>query len=64
MNHPLLGSEPYIALQATREVRRMTAAQLGLSSILIDLTPAVTDKVTLSLDFVLDTENRLGQLAS
>ena len=62
MNHPLLGTEAFVALQATRDVHRMRSVQLGLSTILIGLTPATMDKVTLSVDFILDTDDRLRAL--
>jgi hypothetical protein len=62
INHPLLGSEPQVALQHSREVKRKRSEQLGLTPTLIDLMPATMDRVTISLDFILDKENRLHQL--
>lgn len=61
-NHPLLDREPYVALQASREVQKGASVKLGLSPVLISLTPATMDRVSLSLEFILDSENRLSQL--
>jgi hypothetical protein len=62
LNHPLLGDEPLRAIQRAREVRPNRAEKLGLSSNLISLVPATMDRVSLSLEFVLDKENRLATL--
>lgn len=64
LNHPALGPEPLRAIQRSREVRRNRAEQLGLSLNLINLVPATMDHVSISLEFVLDKENRLAVLGS
>ena len=61
LNHPLLENKPEVALQLSREVKRKRSEQLGLTPTLIDLTPATMDRVTVSLDFLLDKEDRLHQ---
>lgn len=63
LNHPLLGPEPLRAIQRARAVQRRRAEKLGLSSNLIDLSPATMTNVSLSIDFVLDKENRLQALS-
>jgi hypothetical protein len=62
LNHPLLEDEPLRAIQRSREVRPNRAEKLGLSPNLISLVPATMDRVSLSLEFVLDKENRLATL--
>lgn len=63
LNHPELGNEPVQALHRSREVQKGRAEQLGLAPNLIRLTPALMPHVSVSIDFILDKENRLGQLA-
>jgi hypothetical protein len=63
MNHPALGGDPLRAIQRARSVKKDRAEQLGLSPNLIKLVPATMSQVSVSIDFVLDIENRLGQLA-
>lgn len=63
LNHALLGPEPLRAIQRARAVQRRRAEKLGLSSNLIDLVPATMTHVSLSIDFVLDKENRLQALS-
>jgi len=62
LNHPALGGEPLRAIQRSREVRGGRAEQLGLSPNLINLVPASMDRVSISIEFILDTENRLVAL--
>jgi hypothetical protein len=62
LNHPLLEDEPLRAIQRSREVQPNRAEKLGLSPNLINLVPATMDRVSLSLEFVLDKENRLAAL--
>ena len=64
LNHAVLGQEGVRAIQRSREVNRGRAEQLGLSTNLIDLVPAVMTHVSISFDFVIDKENRLAALAS
>lgn len=64
LHHPALGSEPLYALRQSRPVERQQAIQLGLRPNLINLVPAVMDRVSLSVDFILDSENRLHDLAA
>ncbi len=63
LNHPLLGERPLQALHRSREVHKGRAEQLGLSPNLINTVPATMDRVSVSLDFILDKENKLAQLA-
>lgn len=63
LNHPELGNEPVQALHRSREVQKGRAEQLGLAPNLIRLVPAIMPHVSVSIDFILDKENRLGQLA-
>ncbi|MDM8517159.1 hypothetical protein QUF76_13240 [Desulfobacterales bacterium HSG16] len=62
LNHPQLGTEPLRAIQRSREVQKNRAEKLGLSSNLISLVPATMDHISISIEFVLDKENRLGKL--
>ena len=48
---------------ATREVRREQAVSLGIATNLVDLTPATMQNVSISIDFLIDKENRLALLA-
>ena len=63
LNHPSLGSEGLRAIQRARSVSKDRAEQLGLSPNLIKLVPATMTQLSISVDFLLDTENRIGQLA-
>lgn len=63
LNHPLLGDRPLQALHRSREVQRGRAEQLGLSPNLINMVPATMDRVSVSIEFILDKENKLVQLA-
>jgi hypothetical protein len=58
----VLGNEEIFAIQRTREIRKNTAYQLGLSPNLISLVPATMSRVSISIDFVLDKENSLAKL--
>ena len=58
------GPEPLKAIQRSREVPRNRAEQLGLNPNLVNLVPASMDRVSISIDFVLDKENRLAMLGS
>jgi hypothetical protein len=62
LNHPNLGNEPLRAIQRSREVNRNRAEQLGLSPNLIKLVPASMTHVSISIEFILDKENRLHAL--
>jgi hypothetical protein len=62
LNHPVLGPEPIRAIQRSREVRQGRAEQLGLSPNLINLVPATMDHISISIEFILDKENRLAAL--
>ena len=64
LNHPLLGAEPLQAIQRSREVKREQAEQLGLSPNLVNLVPATMTHVSISIEFVLDKQNRLATLGS
>jgi hypothetical protein len=62
LNHPSLGADPLRAIQRSREVRKDRAEQLGLSPNLVNLVPATMDRVSVSVEFILDKENRLAAL--
>jgi len=64
LHHPALGNEEVFAIQRSREVRRDQAVQLGLSQNLVSLVPATMTHVTVSIDFILDTESRLAVLGT
>jgi hypothetical protein len=64
LNHPMLGAEPLRAIQRSRDVARSRAEQLGLSPNLIKLVPANMTHVSISIEFVLDVENRLHALSA
>src|SRR6266700_5167388 len=59
---PTLGQESLRAIQRSREVQRGRAEQLGLTSNLIGLVPAVMSRISISIEFILDKENRLAVL--
>ncbi len=63
VHHQGLGAEPVRTLQKSIPVERNRAEQLGLRQDLIHLTPAVMPGFSVSIDFILDTENRLAVLA-
>jgi hypothetical protein len=62
LNHPLLGSDPLRAIQRSIAVQKNRAEQLGMSPNLIKLVPATMDHISISIDFILDTEDRLAML--
>ncbi len=62
LNHATLGKDPLKALQRSREVERNRAEQLGLRPNLVDLVPAVMPNISLSIDYLLDKENRLAAI--
>ena len=64
LNHPPLGSEGLRAIQRSRRVEKDRAEKLGLRPNLIDLVPAVMTHVSVSIEFILDTENRMAALAN
>ncbi|MGB0386229.1 MAG: hypothetical protein ACPGWR_15580 [Ardenticatenaceae bacterium] len=64
LNHPRLGKEPMLSIQRSREVRRHQAQKLGLSPNLINLVPAVMTHISIAVEFVLDKENRLFDMAA
>jgi len=63
LNHPQLGTEPMCTLQRSRKVERERAEQLGLSPNLINLVPATMTHISISIEFVLDKQNRLSTLS-
>ena len=62
LNHFSHGSKSVQALQRSRQVKKDRAEQLGLSPNLISLVPAVMPEISISIDFLLDKENRLAQI--
>jgi hypothetical protein len=64
LNHRNLDNKPMRALQRTRDVQKNQSQPLGLTPNLVSLVPAVMPNVLLSIDFILDRENRLAQLGS
>jgi len=51
------------SLQRIKPLKQGAAEQLGLSPSLVDLTPAALDKVGITVEFLLDRQNRLASLA-
>lgn len=64
LNHPALGTEGVRSIQRSREVKKERAEQLGLSPNLVDLVPAVMPHVSMSIEFILDKENRMAALTN
>ncbi len=62
LSHEVFG-DTLRALRRTRKVERNRAEQLGLSPNLIDLVPASMNRVTVSIDFILDRKNQLAALS-
>jgi hypothetical protein len=62
LNHALLGNEEVYAIQRTREVKKGSAEQLGLSSNLVSLVPATMPRVSVAIEFILDKESNLAKL--
>lgn len=62
LNHPALGNEDIFAIQRSRTIDKNRAEQLGLSPNLISLVPATMSRVSVSIDFILDTRNNLAKL--
>ena len=62
VNHPAFGDDATRAIQQSRSVDKGKAEQLGLATNLVDLVPATMDQVYISIDFLLDKENRLASL--
>jgi len=60
---PPFNGEPVQSLQRIKPIKQGAAEQLGLSPSLVDLTPAALDKVGISVEFLLDRQNRLANLA-
>jgi hypothetical protein len=63
LNHPAFPEGGVRAIQRSHEVKRDRAEHLGLSTNLVNLVPAVMTHVSISIDFILDKENRLNLLA-
>ncbi len=63
INHPAFGEDSLQCIQRTREVKRNRAEQLGLNTNFVDLVPAIMTKISFSIEFILDKENRLAQLS-
>jgi hypothetical protein len=62
LNCPPFGNTQLRSIQRVRDVRNGAATQLGLAINLVDLTPAVMERLTLGVDFILDTKNRFAML--
>jgi hypothetical protein len=62
LHHPLLGHEAVHAIQRSRAVSKDRAVQLGLSPNLVSLVPATMTHVSVSIEFIVDKENRLVDL--
>ena len=59
---PPFNGEPVQSLQRIKPLKQGAAEQLGLSPSLVDLTPAALDKVGITVEFLLDRQNRLANL--
>jgi hypothetical protein len=62
LNHSALGTESLRAIQRSIAVKKNRAEQLGMSPNLIKLVPATMAHVSISIEFILDKENRLAAL--
>lgn len=62
-NCPPFGNAPLRSIHRIRGLQKGVATQLGLANDLIDLTPAITERITLAVDFLLDTKSRFAVLA-
>ena len=51
------------AIQQTRSIKRDQPEQLGISHNLVDVVPASMERVSISLDFILDRKNRFVTLS-
>lgn len=63
-SRPGLIIESLKSIQTSRVVRSDTAVNLGISTTLIKLVPAVMTDFTISIDFILDQQDRLAALAT
>jgi hypothetical protein len=63
LNHPSFPEGGVRAIQRSREVKRGRAEQLGLGTNLVNLVPAIMPHISISIEFILDKENRLNALA-
>lgn len=63
LNCPPFGSAPLRSIHRVRELRKNAAVQLGLSADFVELTPAIMERLTIAVDFLLDTRNRFAVLA-
>jgi hypothetical protein len=64
LHHSFIGERGLRSLQQSRPVSPRVDEQLGLATNLVDLTPAVMPRVTVSIEFHLDKENRIARLGS
>lgn len=64
LNSPILGNHPITAIQQYRSIKSGQREQLGLAANLVSLVPATMERVTLSIDFLVDTSNRLFALSN
>ena len=54
---------PTRSIHHVRTLKHGTPEQLGLSTLLVGLTPATVERVTIAIDYLLDQANRLAPLA-
>ena len=62
LNGSTLGDQSTKAIQVSRKVDKDRAGKLGIQPNLVDLTPATIEKVTFSIDFIVDKKNLLANL--
>ena len=62
LNHEALGSEPIQAIQCSRNVKDGETERLGIGTNLINFVPAKMTRVFISIEFILDTHNRMADL--
>ena len=63
LNFSPLGREPFNAIQRSFAVTKGRTEQIGLKPNLINLVPAMAENLSVSIDFLLDTENQLAGLS-
>lgn len=63
LNCPPFNDEALKSIRRIHPIRQGTPKQLGLGTNLVELTPANMERVTITIEFLLDQKNRLSMLA-
>ncbi|NWJ47169.1 MAG: hypothetical protein HXX08_15010 [Chloroflexi bacterium] len=62
LHHPALQTDRLLSLRHIRPIERNQARLLGISSNLVALIPATVDSFSVSVDFLVDSQNLLAKL--